>query len=110
MYIDDSVYPDLSAAPASLDSDVAKADYLQRVCAAWDFHVHPEPETFALFYGWKDIFDRFPLPTSPGYHAFRAWFGWGAVEHIPRLPAPIPLYEHLDLIEDREPDPCAALI
>lgn len=65
MYIDYSVYPDLDDPPEALETDEDRADYVQRICAAWDFHIHPEPETFALFSQWKDIFDRFPLVMSP---------------------------------------------
>jgi len=30
----------------------------------------------ALFAGWKHVFDRFPVVTSPAYHAVRLWFQW----------------------------------
>ncbi len=48
-----------------------RADYVHRVCAAWDFGIVPEVLTFRLFRAWRDIFDRYPLPHSPAYHAFR---------------------------------------
>jgi hypothetical protein len=80
MYIDQSVYSDIDP-PSELLTLEAKADYLHRICSAWDFRIHPEPETFAVLREWKQVFDRFPLVTSPAYHAFRAWFGW---ERVPR--------------------------
>ncbi len=60
-YIDHSVFPDCEDAPSTLETDEAKADYVHRVCSAWDFHILPEPETFGLFAQWKDVFDSFPL-------------------------------------------------
>ena len=110
MHIDQSVCPDLSEPPTVLDSIEAQADYVQRICAAWDFHVHPEPETFELFSRRQHVFDRFPLGTSPAYHAFRAWFGWEPVPFPCGLPGPTPVYVHLDRLEGRDEDPCATMI
>jgi hypothetical protein len=106
MHIDASVYPDLDQPPTDLRSPEERADYLQRLCAAWDFHIHPDPATFALLATWKDVFDRYPLATSPAYHALRAWFGWEPVATPPELPAPRPLYQVLDESEGRSADPC----
>lgn len=110
MYIDGTVYPDLAKPPTVLETPEDKADYVHRICAAWDFHVHPDPETFELFSGWKDVFDRFPISTSPAYHAFRAWFGWEPIPYPVGLPAPTPLYVHLDRLEGRGEDPCEGMI
>jgi len=109
-HIEHSVYPDLDEPPERLETLEAKADYVQRICAAWDFHIHPEPETFELFSRWKDVFDRFPLPLSTAYHAFRAWFGWEPVAVPSGLPAATPYYVHLDRLEGRPADPCEKLI
>ena len=51
---------------------------MHRICAAWDYGVHPDPETFTLFARWKEVFDRFPVLTSPAYHAFRALVSLGS--------------------------------
>ncbi len=110
MYIDHSVYPDLDNPPDVLETLEDKADYVQRICAAWDFHIHPEPETFELFSQWKDIFDVFPLPLSAAYHAFRMWFGWEPVAVPGDLPGPTPYYVHLDRLEGRPEDPCEDMI
>ncbi len=110
MYIDASVYPDLDQPPRTLETIEAKADYVHRICAAWDFHVHPEPETFELLCGWKEVFDRFPLPLSPAYHAFRAWFGWPAVPVPASARGPVPHYRELDRLEGRGEDPCEGMI
>jgi hypothetical protein len=76
--IDHSVYPDMPHGDDFAD-DFDRADYVDRICAAWDFGVPPEPETVALLREWRTVFDRFPVPASPSYHAFRAFFGWPAV-------------------------------
>ena len=103
--IDASVYPDLDAPPDKLATDEQRADYVHRICAAWDFGVHPDADTFTMFRGWRDIFDRFPLAKSPAYHAFRESFGWpygrGQIFRA--------RYEKLDAIEGRI-DPCQGMI
>jgi hypothetical protein len=107
MHIDGSVYPDLESPPQSLDSPEARADYVHRICSAWDYGVPPTPETFELFSTWKDVFDRFPNVTSPAYHAMRLWFHWDPVA-VPRgLHAAMPRYVEYDRVEGRGDDPCA---
>lgn len=103
MYIDHSVYPDLDEPPDALEDPAEKADYVHRVCAAWDFGIVPDPETFRLFRGWRDVFDRYPLHALPAYHAFRSWFGWPAVEKTRILDSHA---ERLDRREGRGEDPC----
>ncbi len=78
LWLDHSVYPDYNTSelPTQLHTPQAKADYLARICGAWDFGIIPTPETFDLFRHWQSIFDTFPLASSPSYSAFRAWFGW----------------------------------
>src|SRR5947209_8076673 len=108
--IDPTVYPDLDEPPTTLDSPEEKADYIHRICSAWDFGIDPDPETFDLFSGWKDVFDRFPVLTSPAYHAMRMWFGWEPLPYPTGLPAPVPRWVHLDRLEGRDDDPCEAMI
>jgi len=108
--IDHSVYPDLDHPPGALDTAEAKADYAHRICSAWDFGVHPDASTFALFAGWRDVFDQFPVLTSPGYHAFRSWFGWSKMDVPTGLPAMTPRWLHLDRLEGRPDDECESLI
>lgn len=110
MHIDPTVYPDLQQPPTRLDAIEDRADYVHRVCAAWDFRIHPDRETFALFSQWREVFDRFPLPLSPAYHTFRWWFGWPPVELPLGLRGPLPYYERLDEREGRAPDPCRGMI
>jgi hypothetical protein len=105
MYIDHSVYPDLETGPDQLRDPGERADYVHRICAAWDFGIVPEVETFRLFRGWRDIFDGYVLPHSPAYHAFRAWFGWPQTERSTVIET---YAERLDRREDRE-DPCAGM-
>jgi len=99
--LDLSVYPDLDAPPATLVTAVERADYVARICGAWDFDIVPTQATFALFATWRDVFDQFPLLDSAAYAAFRTLLGW------PRLPGGLLLqadYERLDAT----PDPTAA--
>jgi hypothetical protein len=110
MRLDLSVYPDLEIPPGELNSLGDKADYIHRICSAWDFGIHPEQETFQLLADWRDVFDRFPVLTSPAYHAMRAWFGWNPIPYPRNVPAPLPRWVHLDRIEERGPDPCEAMI
>lgn len=80
-YIDHTVFPDrkeLLELPEKFLSEVDKADYVERICAAWDFDLRPESQTVQLFRQWKGVFDAYPLPQSPAYHAFRTLFGWEA--------------------------------
>ena len=97
--LDHSVYPDVPP-PASLDTDEDKADYVQRICGAFEFGIVPEMETIHLFAAWKSVFDKFPLRASPAYHAFRTYFGWEPVEQLPFLGTPA--YIKLDRLESRE--------
>jgi hypothetical protein len=99
MSLDQSVYPDMNP-PAEPLSAEEKADYLQRICAAFDFGLVPETETLELLSGWQEIFDRFPLKASPAYHAFRAFFCWKPVEQLPYLGTPS--YLKFDRLEERE--------
>lgn len=106
MDIDGSVYPDFDVPPRRLDSAEDRADYVHRICAAWDYGVPPTPATFALLAAWKDVFDRFPIVTSPAYHAMRLWFRWDPVPRPPGLHVPEPRYVEYDRLEGRGADPC----
>lgn len=106
MQIDQSVYPDRPA-PVAFADDFERADYLHRVCSAFDFGIPPDPGTLAMFASWRHVFDAFPLGGSPAYHALRSLFRWEAAAKLPRLSDP--LYIELDRQEDRT-DPCEHLI
>ena len=105
MHIDGSVFPDRDSPPQSLDSPEDMADYVHRVCSAWDYGVPPDALTFALFSGWRSVFDRFPIVTSPAYHAMRAWFDWEPVPVPAGLHLPTPRYRQYDDLEGRGIDP-----
>lgn len=107
--IDHSVYPDLLDPPDALVTDEQKADYVHRICGAWDFDLYPEEATFDLLSTWKEIFDRYPLPESPAYHTFRRLFGWEEVPFTQNAFVRLP-FEILDRLEGREPDPCFRLV
>jgi hypothetical protein len=100
--IDHSVYPDIEHGNDFAD-DYDRADYVHRICTAWDFGVPPEPYTVALFRDWREVFDRFPIASSPAYHAFRRYFGWPDVPIERNLSTP--QWEVLDRLEGRD-DPC----
>jgi hypothetical protein len=108
-YIDQSVYPDTEP-PETLDTELDRADYVERVCAAWDFDVLPEQAAFDLFRGWKKVFDDFPLPHSPAYHTFRGLFGWEDVPFPPGGSIVHCTYLVLDRLEGRGPDPCENMV
>ena len=105
MKLDHSVYPDLDEPPdevSDLPTAEARADYVQRICAQWDYGIIPERARFRLFAQWRDVFDRFPLPHSAAYHTFRFGFGWDPMPGRALRAG----YELDDLREGRT-DPCA---
>lgn len=109
MTLDHTVYPDLETPPETLTTPADQADYVHRICSAFDFGIFPEESDWELFRGWKDVFDRYPLPHSPAWHTFRTWFGW---EDGPRPDSPsqfLPGWKLADLREGRE-DPCEGLV
>ncbi len=110
MPLDHSVYPDLEELPTALASPESRADYLHRICSAWDHGVLPDQETFGLLSGWKEVFDRYPVLASPAYHAFRAWFHWEPLPFPGGLLARTPHWVHLDRLEGRDRDPCEHMI
>ena len=78
MKLDHSVYPDVRPAPDELPTEADLAEYVHRICSAFDFGVFPDQADWDRFSEWKDVFDRFPLPNSPAYHTFRSAYGWNA--------------------------------
>jgi hypothetical protein len=79
MTLDHSAYPDVENPPDELPTLEDKADYVQRICSAFDFGIFPERGDWLRFAEWKEVFDRFPLPHSPAYHTFRSSYGWPGV-------------------------------
>ena len=103
MAIDQTVYPDERQPPCELATLAAQADYVQRICAAFDFGIVPERADWKRFREWTAIFIAFPLPHSPAYHTFRAWYGW---EPVPRGRCGlVPPWRVQDMCEGRT-DPC----
>ena len=76
--LDHSVYPEVRPAPDELPAEADRAEYVHRICSAFDFGVFPDQTDWDRFSEWKDVFDRFPLPNSPAYHTFRSAYGWNA--------------------------------
>jgi hypothetical protein len=79
--IDALFYPDCEP-PADLRDEGDAADYLMRVCGAYDFGIPPRPEVVATLRTMRDTFDRFPLSDSMAYHTLRRWFGWPEFPHV----------------------------
>jgi len=73
-WIDGALYPDTET-PATLDTLAEKADFLARLCAAWDFGLLPEKETVAEIRRpeWRQAVEECRLLTSPAYHLLRRW-------------------------------------
>ena len=103
MSLDHSVYPDAISPPDELPTEADQAEYMHRICSAFDFGIFPEKADWERFSKWKPVFDRFPLPHSPAYHTFRTYYGWDA---FPRgRSGLLPDWRAQDLREDRT-DPC----
>ncbi len=98
--LDRRLYPDVPV-PESLDTVLEKADYLQRLCAAWDFGLVPSGRMILALRDWREVADRFPIPNSPAYHALRMFFRW------PEVPAE-QYFPHALTQDEREgrTDPC----
>ena len=101
MNLDYSLYPDVADPPQALTTDPDKADYIARVCGAWDFGIVPTIETFELLRSWRAIFDRFPITGSPSYTAFRMLYGWPTIDSGSLQVA---RYERLDARQRDIPD------
>lgn len=97
--IDESVYPDVLP-PDEFVTDEEVADYVARICGAWDFGMPPEVGTIELLARYKRIFDMYPLSHSVGYHAFRELYGLSPIEGQVLEAA----YERIDRAEGRPPD------
>jgi hypothetical protein len=97
-HVDCSVYPD-EAPTTEFFTINQQADYVHRNVSAFDFGLAPDADTLHLFSEWLEVFDAFPLPASPGYHALRSYFGWPAVA---KEPFPLePSYLMQDSVEGR---------
>lgn len=106
LHIDESVYPD-ETPPTEFFTIHQKADYVHRIVSAFDFGLPPDAATLLLFSRWQEVFDAFPLPASPGYHALRSYFCWPAVKKEP-FPSQ-PSYLKQDTAEGRI-DGCEELV
>lgn len=107
MIIDGTVYPDLESPPDDLPTPEDKADYVHRICAAFDFGVFPEDSDWEMFREWKDVFDRFPFPSSPAWHTFRWDAGWAPLPMGPCFYEPP--WVRADAREGRT-DPCEHMV
>lgn len=74
-WIDKAMYPDV-VGEIPMETEYDQADYVHRVCTAWDWGIPPRPETLALLSQWRHIFEKFPVPDSPSFMALKAAYGW----------------------------------
>lgn len=94
-WFDYSLYPE-EELPQLPTSVTEKADFLARLCAAWDFGILPYPETVAEIRQahWREAVAECQLLTSIAYHILREW------HQLPELPYWGPTFAHI------ENDPC----
>ncbi len=80
-WLDGALYPDMDP-PEELHALAEQADFLARLCSAWDFGLFPNPETVTEIRQteWREAVDTCRLLTSPTYHLLRNWHG------LPPLP------------------------
>lgn len=107
--IDYSLYPDLDEPPVSLETQEDQADYIHRVCGAWDFGITPDQETLDLISGFRDAGVNFPLPHLISYHVLCDMFDWPAMPH-PDTSLVYNSSDKLDALEGRSPDPCWSMV
>lgn len=98
--IDASLYPDCDA-PTTLEDVADAAEYLARVCGAFEFGIPPSGGVLAALREQRDMFDRFPLAGSPAYHTLRRMFGWPSVPALVLGPSRA---DQRDCGEGRGPD------
>ena len=111
MAIDHSLYPDLDEdqLPVALTTLEERADYIHRLCGAWDFYgFGPSEEFLELLPEWRDALLQFPILQSPAYCALCELAG------VPHGPPEAFLgrlrWEEEDEREGREPDPCLDMV
>ena len=87
-WIDGSLYPDCDP-PEQLEDVAARADFLARLCGAWDFGILPWPETVEEIRkpDWREAVDACRLQTSASYALLRRWH---ALEPLPYLGDSLP--------------------
>ena len=111
MAIDHSLYPDLDEGdlPDTLSALEDQADYIHRLCGAWDFYgFSPSVEGLQMLAGWPEALRQFPILQSPAYCALCDYFG---IPHGPPEPFLGRLrWEEQDELEGRSADPCLAEI
>jgi hypothetical protein len=84
-WIDSTLYPDTEP-PEALETMGDRADFVARLCSAWDFGLLPYPETVDEIRRprWREAVETCRLLTSPTYHLLRTWHG---LETLPYLGA-----------------------
>ena len=88
-WIDGALYPELDEPPAQLVTTNERADFIARMCGAWDFGVYPFPETIVEVRKptWRAAVDQCRLLTSHTYHLLRRWHGLALLPYLGFVPA-----------------------
>ncbi|MHB8509468.1 MAG: hypothetical protein ACYDGR_12605 [Candidatus Dormibacteria bacterium] len=102
-----SLYPDVARSGVDLASPQGRADYLHRVCGAWDFGIPPSDATVDLLSEWPEVLDRYPVIDSPAYHALRLLLGLPALTGGELLEAD---WERHDRDQGRRGDPALSSV
>ncbi len=97
--VDGALYPDCDP-PARLETLAERAEFVERLCAAWDFGRLPERETIEEVRrpAWREAVDLARLLTSPAYHLLREWHGLPELPFLGSIPAAFRDDPNLDFI------------
>ncbi len=88
--IDGTLYPDV-APPARLGTDADRADFITRLCAAWDFGIVPDRETLVevMRPSWRSAVDLGQVLSSASYRFLRRRHGLPNLPFLVDVPADI---------------------
>lgn len=88
--IDGALYPDVSP-PERLETDADRADFITRLCTAWDFGIVPDAETVVevLRPSWRTAIDLGRVLSSASYHFLRRRHGLPDLPFLVDVPADI---------------------
>ena len=88
-WIDTALYPELDTPPQQLLTVDDQADFIARMCGAWDFGIYPFPETITEVRKpeWREAVDRCQLHTSHTSYLLREWHGLSPLAYLGFVPA-----------------------
>jgi len=82
-WINGALYPDREP-PSALTNLAEQVDFLERLCAAWDFGILPDASVVMEIRQarWRDPIDACHFLTSPTYHLLRRWHGLARLPYL----------------------------